>query len=67
MVNDLGFVRFQAGDALYSVADTNLDIPYAGDGYIIIDRLVLKSSAEEKYQFETRLKDSLTLAFLKGE
>lgn len=67
MVNDLGFVRFQAGDAFYSVADANLDIPYAGDGYIIIDRLVLKSSADEKYQFETRLKDSLTLAFTKGE
>ena len=37
-----------------------------GGGYIIIDRLVIKKSPEEKHQFETRLKDSLSLAFSKS-
>jgi excinuclease UvrABC ATPase subunit len=34
---------------------------------VIVDRLVAKTSEEERYQFETRLKDSLSLAYQKGD
>ncbi len=64
-VSDLGFVRFQIGEILYSVADAFEWELYTGNGSIIIDRLVIKTSEEERHQFETRLKDSLSLAFSK--
>ena len=66
-VSELGFVRFQIGDAIYSVADELEWIAYTAGTKIIIDRLVVKTSDEEKHQFETRLKDSLSLAFQRGE
>lgn len=64
-VADIGFVRFQIGDTVYSVADTYTDESYAGGGYIIIDRLVVKCGEDEKSQFEVRYKDSASLAFQK--
>lgn len=64
---DTGFVRFQIGENVYSVADSNQWDRYTGWWYIIIDRLVAKTSDEEKHQFETRLKDSLSLAFSRWE
>lgn len=65
-VSDLGFVRFQVGDATYSIADPFEGEVYTGNGSIIIDRLVTKTTEEERHQFETRLKDSVSLAFSKG-
>ena len=64
-VSDLGFVRFQRGDRIYSVADIFEDDVYEGDISIIIDRLVVKVSEDERHQFETRLKDSVSLGFMK--
>ncbi len=66
-VTDLWFVRFQIGEEVFSVADAFEDDVYAGWWYIIIDRLIVKTKEEERYQFETRLKDSLSLAFSKWE
>jgi excinuclease ABC subunit A len=60
-VSDIGFVRFQVGETVYSVADEMPTEKYLGGGYVIIDRLVVKQNEEEKYQFETRLKDSISL------
>lgn len=65
-VSDLWFVRFQIGDAIYSVADSLGDTPYQGGVKIIIDRLITKGE-DERHQFETRLKDSISLAFQRGE
>jgi hypothetical protein len=45
------------------VADTFDDENYTGGLKIIIDRLIVKTADHEKHQFETRLKDSLSLAF----
>ena len=64
-VSDLGFVRFQIGETVYSVADPFEGELYIGSGSIIIDRLITKINEEEKHQFETRLKDSISLAFSK--
>lgn len=64
-VTDLGFVRFQVGDSIFSVADPFEDEVYLSGGHIVIDRLVTKTGEDERYQFETRLKDSLSLAFQK--
>lgn len=66
-VADQGFVRFQVGHESFSVADSYPGRGYDGEWYVIIDRLVVKWGEDEKYQFETRLKDSLSLAFNKGE
>ncbi|MDD2694139.1 MAG: excinuclease ABC subunit UvrA [Candidatus Gracilibacteria bacterium] len=66
-VADIGFVRFQIGDIIYSVADTFADEKYIDSGYIVIDRLVVKTEEEEKPFFDTRFKDSVSLAFQKGE
>jgi excinuclease ABC subunit A len=66
-VSDMGFVRFQIGQEIYSVADPFEGELYSGEGDIIIDRLVTKTTEEEKHQFETRLKDSISLAFNKSE
>jgi excinuclease ABC subunit A len=66
-VGESGFVRFQIGDTIYSVADDLGDEKYKGGADIIVDRLVVKSGEDEKHQFETRLKDSLSLAFARGE
>lgn len=66
-VSDLGFVRFQIGEKIYSVADDMSEIAYEPGVKIIIDRLVVKAGESEKHQFETRLKDSLSLAFDRGE
>lgn len=55
------------GDSVFSVADSLESVAYTGDIFIIIDRLVVKASEDEKHQFETRLKDSISLAFLKSE
>lgn len=41
-VADIGFVRFQIGERVYSVADDFGEAVYPGNGYIIIDRLVVK-------------------------
>ncbi len=65
-VADAGFVRFQIGDDIYSVADDFGDDIYSGSADIIVDRLIKKSD-EEIGSFEIRLKDSLSLAFIKGE
>lgn len=64
-VADLGFVRFQIGEVIYSVADSFEHQEFQWGGSIIIDRLVVKASEEERHQFETRLKDSISLAFSK--
>jgi excinuclease ABC subunit A len=66
-VADSGFVRFQIGDNIYSVADMLGEDVYFDWVHIIIDRLVVKTDEDEKHQFETRLKDSLSLAFSRGE
>lgn len=41
-VADIGFVRFQIGNDIYSVADAFTDEVYSKDGYVVIDRLVVK-------------------------
>lgn len=61
----MGFVRFQIGDVIYSVADDFAEMTYPGEGYIIIDRLVVKKSDDEISVFETRFKDSVSLGFNK--
>jgi excinuclease ABC subunit A len=66
-VSDIGFVRFQIDTDIYSVADDLEGKEYKKWGYVIVDRLVVKSQEEEKHQFETRLKDSVSLAFGKWE
>ena len=66
-ITDMGFVRFQIGDVIYSVADDFAEMTYPGEGYIIIDRLVVKKSDEELPVFETRFKDSVSLGFNKWE
>lgn len=65
-VTDCGFVRFQIGESIHSVADGGSNIPYTWDGYIVIDRLVVKKWIDDQSQFETRFKDSVSLAFQKG-
>lgn len=67
-VSDIGFVRFQCGKDMFSVADNfdNFDNFDTTSTTIIVDRLVVKRGEEERYQFEVRLKDSLILAFQKG-
>lgn len=52
---------------MYSVADSFETETVIGDVRIIIDRLVVKSKEEERHQFETRLKDSISLAFTRSE
>lgn len=64
-VADIGFVRFQIGDTIYSVADAFADEEYTDGGYVVIDRLVVKTGEEEKPLFDTRFKDSVSLAFQK--
>ncbi len=66
-VADVGFVRFQIDNVLYSVADEFQEESYMWNGFIIIDRLVIKKSEEEKSLFDTRFKDSVSLAFNKWE
>ncbi len=66
-VTDMGFVRFQIGEHIHSVADTFEEEKYSSWALIVIDRLVVKTTEEEKHQFETRLKDSISLAFQKWE
>jgi excinuclease ABC subunit A len=66
-VAESGFVRFQIGSEMFSVADTPVLQKYNGGATIIIDRLVVKINENERYQFETRLKDSLSLAYEKWE
>ncbi len=41
-VADQGFVRFQIGQESFSVADSYPGRAYDGEGYVIIDRLVVK-------------------------
>jgi len=62
-VVDMGFVRYQIGDTVYSVADAAWDDPVDGEIYIVIDRLVTKHDEV----FSLRLSDSLRLAVEKGE
>ena len=64
---EIGFVRFQIGARIFSVADTFEEETYTSWARVIVDRLVAKTSEEERYQFETRLKDSLSLAYQKGD
>lgn len=66
-VADIGFVRFQIGKKIYSVAEVDESKIPEGDIAIIIDRLVMKHHEAEQRAFEVRLKDSITLAFQKGE
>ncbi len=67
MITDMGFVRYEYNNHIYSVADN----PPEGkinpkNVQIIIDRLVSKVGEEQK-NYETRLKDSLSLAYKKWE
>ena len=64
-VTDMGFVRFQIDDTIYSVADDFEDTLYTKEGYIVIDRLVVKMSDDESQVFRTRFKDSVNIAFQK--
>ena len=66
-VTNMGFVRFQIDDTIYSVADDFEDILYTKEGYIVIDRLVVKMSDDESQVFRTRFKDSVSIAFQKWE
>jgi excinuclease UvrABC ATPase subunit len=57
-VTDMGFVRYQIGDAAYSVADTPIDIQIGDDPiFIVVDRLIRKMDPD----FDTRLTDSLRI------
>jgi len=61
-VSDMGFVRFQIGNDIYSVADDSTrDITHVDKAYIVIDRLVKK----EDDTFPIRLTDSLRIALEK--
>ena len=66
-VTDMGFVRFQIDNTIYSVADDLEDVLYTKEGYIVIDRLVVKMGDDESQVFTTRFKDSVGLAFQKWE
>lgn len=67
IVTELWFVRYEYDGKVYSVADAfteeTVDIKKVA---IIIDRLVSKVG-EERHSYETRLKDSLSLAYKKSE
>lgn len=61
-VSDLGFVRYQIGEDIYSVADDIVrHISEDDKVYVVIDRLVRK----EKDPFTIRLTDSLRIALEK--
>lgn len=64
-VLDAWFVRYQIGNDVFSVGDTqdeNIIIPSWDKPYIVIDRLVYKSDSETK----TRITDSLQTAYLRS-
>lgn len=61
-VADMGFVRFQIGDATYSVADSvDMDIKEDEKIYVVVDRLIKKVDEN----FDNRLTDSLRIALEK--
>jgi excinuclease ABC subunit A len=61
-VTDMGFVRYQIGEEVFSVADTpERDILPEQNIFLIIDRLVFKNEDN----FLIRLSDSLRIAFEK--
>lgn len=65
-VLDSGFVRFQIGNDVYSVADDLLDVKVTKNTqpFIIIDRLIVKKNDEN---FSKRLGDSIELAYKTGQ
>lgn len=65
-VLDSGFVRFQIGDDVYSVADDLSDVKVTKNTqpFIIVDRLVVKKDDEN---FSKRLGDSIELAYKTGQ
>lgn len=64
LVTEKSFVRFQQGDTVYSIADSeDRQIDTTSPIYIVIDRLVKKSGEE----FLTRLRDSLRVSIDKWE
>lgn len=61
-VTDMGFVRFQIGKNVYSIADEDEGKVTKKDTvYVIVDRLVKKNDED----FTTRLRDSLRVALEK--
>jgi excinuclease ABC subunit A len=63
-VTDMGFVRFQIKDQVYSIADTDEDKIGKKDAiYVIVDRLIKKDDED----FLTRLRDSLRVALEKWD
>lgn len=60
-VTNLGFVRFQVGEDVYSVADEPTDINSEVPVYVVIDRLIKKMDDT----FHIRLTDSLRIALEK--
>lgn len=61
-VTDMGFVRFQIGNQVYSVADEAQAIDVNERVYVVIDRLIKKSDEA----FLVRLRDSLRIALERG-
>ena len=61
-VTDTGFVRFQIGEDVYSVADP-IDITVSEDEivYVVVDRLIRKMDDT----FDIRLTDSIRIALEK--
>jgi excinuclease ABC subunit A len=63
-VTDMGFVRFQIKDTIYSIAETNEGVIGKKDKiYVIVDRLIKKNDED----FLTRLNDSLRVALEKWD
>lgn len=62
LVTNLGFVRFQIGEDVYSVADEYRDIDVDAPIYVVVDRLIKKDDET----FPVRLTDSLRIALEKG-
>ncbi len=60
-VTDMGFVRYQIGEVVYSVADDVEDVIVTDKVYVVVDRLVLKKDDT----FSVRLTDSLRIALEK--
>lgn len=63
-VSDMGFVRFQVGDSVYSVADES-NMVFSEDAHmsVVVDRLIKKDDEA----FGVRLTDSLRIAMEKGQ